>query len=111
MPKRPSRRFNTSMAQPLEGGGWKLRVWSRSKVGKQSPRLTIRCGCCTNGFQIYHDKEGLEIGGVAKHPASAIVLRFPINGALTLEFCDLQLQLPNLESGFHDDDYQPRNGT
>jgi hypothetical protein len=64
MPKRPTRRFNTSMTQPLEGGGWKLRVWSRPKVGKMSPRLTIRCGCCTNGFQIYHDKEGLEIGGV-----------------------------------------------
>lgn len=39
-------------ARPLKGGGVK------------SPRLLVKCGCCSEKVEIYYDNDELEINGV-----------------------------------------------
>jgi len=41
-----------------------IRVYRRRRVGKKSPRLLLKCGCCEERLEVYYDREGLEIGGV-----------------------------------------------
>ena len=57
--KRSNRIYDTSrFGQP------QIRVWHRRGKGKQSPRYTLRCGCCDQKLEIYYSEDDLEIGGV-----------------------------------------------
>ncbi len=57
---------NRKLCQTRPDGYAALRVYHRKALGKNSPRLLIRCGDCSNKLEIHYDPEGgdLEIGGV-----------------------------------------------
>ena len=57
-------RYNKRMVVRDGHGGWKLRAWHRKRQGRRSPRCLIKCGCCDNKIEIFHDEYGLEIAGV-----------------------------------------------
>jgi len=41
-----------------------IRVNHKTGAGKKMPRYLLKCGCCDEKLEIYHDDEGLEINGV-----------------------------------------------
>jgi hypothetical protein len=56
--------WNKRIGIPDGNEGWKLRVYERKGTSTRSPRLLVKCGCCDNSVEIYHDEYGLEIHGV-----------------------------------------------
>jgi len=57
-------KLNTKMGQSANNG-CKLRIWNKKQRGKQSARLLIKCGDCSNKIEIYYGNDNfLEIGGV-----------------------------------------------
>ena len=55
---------NRRLGQPRAEGGFALRLYRRRGRGKYVPRLLIKCGCCDEQVEIYHDSNTLEINGV-----------------------------------------------
>ncbi len=55
-----------SSVRPGPEGYAAVRVYHRKALGKNSPRLLIRCGDCSNKLEIHYDPEDgdFEIGGV-----------------------------------------------
>jgi|GEM_PF-3497803 len=62
--KRSSPRRNTRMLVTDPEGGWRPRIYRRAAKGRKSGRLLVKCGCCNERVEIYHDDHGLEINGV-----------------------------------------------
>lgn len=55
---------NQRCTQPRPEGGFAIRVYSSQGRGKKMPRLRLKCGCCDESLEIYHDDDFLEINGV-----------------------------------------------
>lgn len=57
-------KFNQKICVDDGKGGWRLRIYHSKPTGKKSARLRIKCGCCDERVDIYHDSDSLEINGV-----------------------------------------------
>ena len=55
---------NKKMYQTNEAGYYIPRVYERASKGSKGPRVLVKCGCCDEKVEIYHDEESLEINGV-----------------------------------------------
>jgi hypothetical protein len=76
------KKFNIKLGQGADNG-CKLRVWHKKQRGKQSARILIKCGDCSNQLEIYYgNDEFLEIGGVgaSKKEWAKILLPLLKNG-------------------------------
>jgi hypothetical protein len=62
--KRSGLKSNTRMLVTDPAGGWRPRVFKRAAAGRKSGRLLVKCGCCDERVEVYHDDHGLEINGV-----------------------------------------------
>jgi hypothetical protein len=74
------KKANKKMAIAAESGGWKLRIFHRRGVGKQSPRFLVKCGCCESSVKIYYGDEILEINGVCASLGEWRQLLLPLLG-------------------------------
>lgn len=59
-----NKKFNTKMAEDADVG-FKLRIWNKKGIGKQSARYLIKCGDCDRKLKIYYGEDDfIEINGV-----------------------------------------------
>ena len=52
------------MNQRRDDGEAALRVYDRAPTQQKMSRRLIKCGCCDQSVEIYHDETTLEINGV-----------------------------------------------
>ena len=56
--------LNRKMNQRRDDGDAALRVYDRTPTPPKMARRLIKCGCCNESVEIYHDKTTMEINGV-----------------------------------------------
>lgn len=56
--------LNRKMNQRRHDGEAALRVYDRAATQRKMARRLIKCGCCDESIEIYHDETTLEINGV-----------------------------------------------
>jgi hypothetical protein len=56
--------LNRKMNQRRDDGESALRVYDRAAAPGRMARRLIKCGCCDESIEIYHDETTLEVNGV-----------------------------------------------